>query len=120
MPVIDAPIFHDGQWSLCDVAAVDDSSANLAAWRWTSLPDLRVVVVNLGDGVAQGRVHVGDALPDAASLAFEDLLDGKTYQWERRDLIESGLYVRLASGQAHIFAVRPPPNTTPTKPPKKQ
>ena len=108
------PIFHDGQWSLCDVAAVDDSSANLAAWRWTSLADLRVVVVNLGDGVGQGRVHVGDALPHGASLMFEDLLDGKAYQWERRDLIESGLYVRLASGQAHIFAVRPPPTKPPT------
>ena len=68
LSIVDAPIFHDGEWTLCDVTAVDDSSVNLAAWRWTSAADLRVVVVNLGEDVAQGRVHVGDALPDGASL----------------------------------------------------
>ena len=104
LPAVDAPIFHEGQWALCDS---DATSAGLLAWRWTSGADVRIVVVNLGGAAAQGRVRLGDVLPDAARLAFEDLLDGQVYVRERRDVVDNGLAVQLASGRAHVFAVRP-------------
>ena len=103
---VNEPIFHSGDWRLCDVTPLDDSSRNLAAWRWKDPSGLRVVVVNLGSTMAQGQVDVEDDLPAAGdTVVFEDQLAGNRYRWSRSDLVGRGLYVRLDPGQAHLFAV---------------
>lgn len=107
LSIVDSPIFHDGHdgaWALCDVRRLDDTSANLLAWRWKSASELRLVVVNLGETTAQAQVAVADDLPRESPIVFVDLLDGARYERDRQDLIDHGLYVRLEPGQAHILA----------------
>jgi hypothetical protein len=102
-------IFHDGEWELLDVhPAVDGSSADLLSWRWSRNGDLRIVVVNLGSRAAEGLVQLSSDLPGDSregTVLFEDLLDGKQYPWSRHALNESGIYVKLDKGAAHIFRV---------------
>ena len=102
-------VFHAGEWRLLNVLPEGDGSSNdLLAWRWVREGELRVVVVNLGGGTAQGLVQLLTELPgnpqDGAVL-FEDQLDGHQYPWSRDALGQSGLYVRLDKGAAHIFRI---------------
>jgi hypothetical protein len=100
---VDAPVFHDGEWRLCDIDPCDDTSPGLVAWHWTLDDDERLVVVNLGSGVAQGLVRVATGRSQANSITFEDLLDGIQYPWPRAEIESRGLYVRLNRGAAHLF-----------------
>jgi hypothetical protein len=104
LAIADTPVFHGGEWRLCDVAVAAGSSSDLVAWRWRDASAWRLVVVNLGGGVAEGRVDVSGELPPGDALAFDDLLNGPRYHWARADLA-SGLYVRLPAGGAHILSV---------------
>jgi hypothetical protein len=36
---------------------------------------------------------------------FEDQLDGYQYPWSRNALNQSGLYVKLDKGAAHVFRI---------------
>ena len=108
LAIADTSIFHDGDWALRDVGALDSTSTNLVAWRWKQGHERRIVVVNLGDVVSQGQLAVAADLPSASDgLVFEDLLDSSRYERTRHDLIDRGLYVRLEPGQAHIFRLVP-------------
>lgn len=102
-------VFHDGDWTLVDTSgAGDESHRQIVAMRWRFGSDLRLVVVNLGDGPAQARLWLGDALgalPDA--LTFVDRLHAKPYPRTRSALASDGLFVRLEPGRAHCFAVEP-------------
>ena len=100
------PLLHTGEWRLLDVRELDHTTAHVIAWRWKNeTGDLRIIVVNPGEHVAQGHVDVVADLPEGEEVGFEDLLDGRTYSWSHADLIDRGLYVRLGPGQAHVFAV---------------
>jgi hypothetical protein len=101
---IDRPLFHDGTWSLLDVrGAGDTTNADLIACAWRKDNDLAIVAGNVSDHDAQGLVEIG-ALPDGEAFDLDDQLDDRRYHWTRRDL-GSGLYVRLKSGDAHLFLV---------------
>ena len=111
LATVDTPVFHSGLWRLCEVRPCNegnDTSTSLAAWSWRrGDDDVRIVSVNLGPTVSQGSVDVIGALPvDGDLFVFEDLLDGNQYRWNRGQLADRGLYVRLTQGQAHIFSVR--------------
>jgi hypothetical protein len=102
------PVFHDGDWTLLEVfPARDDSAAHLIAWRWRLGADLRVIVVNLSSASAQGTVRLDGSISSEgrASVLFADLIGGGRYTWDRRTLLERGLYVRLDGGRAHLFEV---------------
>jgi glycosidase len=103
----DDPVFHEGEWKSIDVAADSDTSnASLLAWRWKSASDYRLVIVNLGGGIAQGRVRIAHDVPGGADLELTDALDGLIYERSRADLDAHGLYVRLAPHRAHLFIVK--------------
>jgi hypothetical protein len=74
------------------------------AHAWRHADDLIVIAANLADGEAQGLVQLG-ALADAPAFSFVDQLSDVRYRWDREEL-RRGLYVRLASGRAHVFDVR--------------
>jgi hypothetical protein len=101
---IDASIFHDGDWMLCDVAGASTSD-ELLAWRWSASGELRLVVVNVGGMRAEGHVQVAAELPAGDVFTFVDLLDGQRYEWTRMTLVRRGLPIRLDGGQSHIFSV---------------
>ena len=91
LTIVDARVFHEGEWHLCDVDACDDSSTNLVAWRWKRARDQRLVVVNLGQSAAQGRVRVGLDGSAGDVVLFEDLLDERPYPRPRTEIESRGL-----------------------------
>ena len=103
LSIVDAPVFHDGEWRLCSVDACDDTSGDLVAWQWTLADDDRVVVVNLGRGVSQGHVRFAAGASQPTTIVFEDQLNGIQYPRPRADVESRGLYVRLNRGGAHLF-----------------
>jgi hypothetical protein len=60
---------------------------------------------NISGHDAQGLVEIGD-LPPGETFDLDDQLSDQTFTWTRADLV-NGLYVRLRSGDAHLFLVRP-------------
>jgi len=102
-------VFHGGNWRLLDVRpAGDESNSDLLAWRWVRADEIGLVVVNLGGGTAQGLVQLSSEVPGDPgdeAIVFEDQLDGQQYPWSRRALDQSGLYVKLVRGAAHIFRI---------------
>jgi hypothetical protein len=105
MTAIDQPLFHDGEWSLVEVdGAGDTTNGDLIACAWRLGADLAIVAANITGHDAQGLVRVGD-LPEGDTFELKDQLSDQSYRWTRADL-EHGLYVRLSSGDAHIFLLK--------------
>jgi len=101
----DAEIFHAGEWQLLEVhPAGDETFQDLIAYRWHYQADDRLIVVNLGNRTAQGKVQKATAGASEKCL-FRDVLNGKEYLWERSEMDHNGLYVRLAPYQAHAFEI---------------
>lgn len=99
------PAFHSGAWRLLEIEALDDSTANLLAYRWQGDEGYRAVILNLGPSTAQGRIRLAGELPPSAQYDFADRLNGETYIRDRSDLETNGLYVRLEGYRGHVFAV---------------
>lgn len=98
--------FHQGEWRLLDVHAdTDHSNENLIAYRWLSPEGYRLVLVNLSEHVAQGRVFIAEELASAKEYELQDLLNGERYVREHDDMQQNGLYVRLNAYSAHIFSI---------------
>jgi hypothetical protein len=90
-----------------DVHPLDgQTSDDLVAWQWSAGGELRVIAVNLGPTTAHGLLQISlDRLPTAAdTIVFDDLLTHQEYSWSRLTLAR-GLYVKLATGDAHLFRV---------------
>ena len=101
----DADVFHTGEWKLLDVqSAGDDTSTDLIAYRWQLGDDTRVIVVNLGDRIAQGKVQQAQG-GSSEDCVYRDLLNDNRYVWKRAEIGRDGLYVRLAPYGAHAFVV---------------
>lgn len=97
--------FHRGVWQMLEVQpehADDPSSQNLAAWQWKVDGELRIVVVNLGGSVSQGRVICRDA--GAADVTLSDDLNSMSYLRNGAEMADPGLYVRLQGYGAHVFS----------------
>ena len=98
------PLFHEGTWELLGVYGAGDTTYDdLVAFSWRKGSEHAVVAANASSHEAQGLVQLG-ALPHAAAFSFTDQLSDHRYRWSRDDL-QDGLYVRLASGAAHVLLV---------------
>jgi Alpha amylase, catalytic domain len=105
LKAIDAPLFHEGEWRLLDVRSAGNGTPNdLIACAWRRGQDCAIVAANVTDHEAQGLVDVGD-LPQGDTFELVDQLADRAYLWKRADLA-SGLYVKLASGDAHLFLLK--------------
>ncbi|HYT75296.1 MAG TPA: hypothetical protein VEL79_11145, partial [Vicinamibacterales bacterium] len=100
-----APLFHDGSWRLLDVgAAADATNDDLIACSWRRGNEMAVIAANITGHEAQGLVQIGD-LTAADRFVLEDQLAPRSYPCTRADLA-NGLFVRLPSGDAHLFLVK--------------
>jgi len=106
---VDAPVFRDGHWALCACTGWPDNPSyqNLVAWSWVKDDDRRLIVVNLGDSPAQGRVRVSwDELP-GRTWRLVDALSGETYDRSGNEVRDPGLYVDLRPWSCHFFCSHP-------------
>jgi glycosidase len=103
---------HTAAWRLCAVDGWpdNDSHRNLVAWCWASGTVTRgrnLVVVNLSDAPAQGRVRLPwGGLADRA-WTLTDRLSGQAFDRDGADMADEGLYVALNGWAAHFLAFAP-------------
>ena len=98
-----------GAWRLLEADGWPDNQScrNLLAWSWSGADEGRhVVVVNLSDHPAQGRIRL--AWPELAGRDWrlEDLLDGAGFAREGAELAGPGLFVALEPWQCHLLSLR--------------
>lgn len=100
------PVFHAGDWRLLDVGPDTDAShEQLLAYRWRHAEEYKLIVINLAEQAAQGRIRISDELAPATEYRLHDELSGAAYLREKQDLQNNGLYVRLDGHGAHIFSI---------------
>jgi glycosidase len=93
---IDQPLFHDGEWTL-----LETSNPDLIACAWRMGTDIAIVAANVTERNAESLIQIGE-LPEGDAFDLKDQLADQTYRRSRQDLLD-GLYVRLQSGDAHLF-----------------
>lgn len=101
------PVLRDGEWRLLEVTGWPDNQGcrNLLSWCWWRGEDRRVVVVNLADVPAQGRVRI--PWPELAGQRWQltDLLPGTVYDRDGDELVGEGLYVDLHPAGYHVLGL---------------
>jgi hypothetical protein len=97
LTAINAPIFRDGKWNLCERSGWPDNQSfqNLVAWSWIKDGDRRLVVVNLSDKASQARVKMQWEDLRGSSWRLIDTLSDGTYDRNGDDMKDAGLYIEL-------------------------
>lgn len=99
-------VFHLGTWQALDITPDSDASHdNLLAYQWLWGHEYRLVVINLAEQTAQGRIYIAEQILNAAECQLQDLLTDELYLRSKDDLLNNGLYVRLNGYNAHIFSI---------------
>jgi glycosidase len=95
LAAIDAPVFRDGQWKLCERSGWPDNASfqNLVAWCWAKDDDRRLIVVNLSDNAVQAQVQVPWEDVHGASWKLTDAFSGTSYDREGEEMNAPGLYI---------------------------
>jgi hypothetical protein len=111
LKVVKNPIFRHGQWTLCETTGWPDnhSADRLVAWRWVMGDDRRLVVMNLSDGDAEGRVHAQWSDPRIGQCRLVDVFSDTSFFRDVEEMESVGLYVKLGPWSFHFFEVHPPP-----------
>jgi len=106
LKTIDQAVFHDGGWTLLDTP---DSHLIACAWRTLmasgQVGEMAVIVANVTTHFTEGVVRLG-GLPEGDAFDLVDRLSDQTLTSTREDLLD-GLHVRLRSGDAHLFLIKP-------------
>ncbi len=105
LAAINAPIFRDGEWRLCESTGWPDNTTfqNLVAWSWAKGDDRRLVAVNLSDRAVQARIQVPWRELRGQSWSLVDALSDATYERDGDDMQLQGLYVELGPWGYHFF-----------------
>jgi hypothetical protein len=102
---INAPVFRDGEWRLCELAGWPDNASytNLVAWCWHQGDERRLIVVNFSDLSAQARIR--PPWDDLAGRAWRltDVFRGEVYDRTGEEIREPGLYVDLEAWGFHFL-----------------
>jgi hypothetical protein len=105
LAAINAPVFRDGEWKLCERCGWQDNNSfrNLVAWSWVKGDDRRFIVLNLSDSVVQARVRVPWGEVRDETWRLTDTLSGTSYDREGEEMLTPGLYVELGPWDCHFF-----------------
>jgi hypothetical protein len=105
-----APALREGTWRLLSRTGWPDNATfeSLVAWAWEKGDERHVVVVNLSDAPAQGRIPL--PWPDVAGrpLRLRDAFSGAVYDRDGGEAIQPGLYVDLPAWGFHLLAAGGP------------
>jgi hypothetical protein len=93
-----------GEWALVDVEGWPDNQScqHLVAWTWTGGEQRHLVVVNLSEDKADGRVRLAGMT--SAPVVLTDALSGERYLRDGASVGSDGLYVALPPRGAHVLA----------------
>lgn len=96
----------DGEWSLLIPTGWPDNPTheNLVAWSWTGPGAGHVVVVNVSDGAAQGRVPLPWPQLAGGVRQLRDLLSDARFDRDGAELVNPGFFVDLPPWGFHVLA----------------
>ncbi|MFJ8137500.1 alpha-amylase [Streptomyces sp. NPDC096013] len=99
----------EGEWQLLDCTGWPDNPTheNLVAWSWTTASGRHLVVVNLSEQPAQGRVRLRWTDLRGGTRQLTELLDDMTYERDGDELVDPGLFVALEGLRRHVVTVLP-------------
>ena len=105
-------VFHEGQWQLIHIQSAGDSSfQNLVGYQWRSRTEQKIILVNLGAIESQGYIDgiepiglTGLEHSPPSSFMYCDLLTGKEFIYNDKEIVHKGLHIHLAPYDARIFA----------------
>lgn len=105
LQAIDSPVFHDGDWCLCERIGLPGNSSfeNVVAWSWVKQDDRCLIVVNLSDSAVQARIRAPWNDMEAMTWHLSDVLSDATYERESGEIQSAGLYVDLEPWHCHLF-----------------
>ncbi|HVN13099.1 MAG TPA: alpha-amylase family glycosyl hydrolase [Kineosporiaceae bacterium] len=108
---------RDGAWSLLASTGWPDNRTNdnLVAWAWSRADAGHVVVVNLSDAPAQGRIPLPWPQLAHGLRTLEELLTNARLDRDGSELVDPGLFVDLPAWGYHVLALsllpwEPPPS----------
>jgi Alpha amylase, catalytic domain len=98
---------RDGEWRLCDCTGWpdNDSYRHLVSWCWATPQSRHLVVVNLSDAPAQGRVRLPWDDLAGESWQLNDRLSETAFERDGDELTSEGLYVALEPWAPHFLAI---------------
>lgn len=101
LAAVNAPIFRDGDWKLCDRSGWHDNPTfqNLVVWNWVKDDDRRLIVVNLSDRTVQARVQVASSEVPGETSLLRDVLSDEIYDRQ----LSPVLYVELGPWNCHFL-----------------
>lgn len=100
--------FHVGNMSIVSVARDNEPTEdNLFAYEWRSDKNWKLVVVNLSNAPAQGRLHLSGGIDAKTTYNLIDQLHGAKYVREGSEIVQLGLFVRRDAFGAHILDITP-------------
>jgi hypothetical protein len=93
LAVINAPIFREGEWKLCERSSWPDNATfqKLVAWSWVEDDDRRLIVVNLSDSGVQACEQVPWCEVRGQTWRAADALSDASYDRDGDDMLSLGL-----------------------------
>jgi hypothetical protein len=96
------PAIRTGDWSWCPVEPTD----SILAWCWTHEEDRVLVVLNLSEGEAWGRVTLPWIAIEGKQVTLRDRFSGEVFgPHDGSNLLEQGLMVGRPGWGVHLFEV---------------
>jgi len=106
LKAVNSKAFREGEWQLCERSGWPDNQSykNLVAWCWSHGNERYLIILNLSDARAQGRVLLcGDEL-SGRMWQLTDLFTNEVYERYGSEMMQSGLFVDLAPWGVHFFS----------------
>lgn len=102
---IDAPLFHDGAWTMCECTGWSDNASyqNILAWTWRQGDARALVVVNYSEHRAQAMVHMTWSDLRERVWRLSDSLNGDVFIRDGNQMADTGLFVDLDAWRFHFL-----------------
>jgi len=109
LSMVRSPSLREGEWLLCETGGWPDNPSyrNLVAWCWRRQEEGTLVVVNLSDGPAQGRVRVPWGELGGGTWVLTDILNDGVYERDGDEMLDPGLFVDLSPYGYHVLRFSP-------------
>jgi len=105
LKVIRAPVFKEGDWSLCERSGWPDNTSyvNLVAWCWRKGQERFLVVINASHTRSQGRIQLPWTDLKGRTCLLVGVMNGERFERDGDDMLDQGLYVDLEAWGFHFL-----------------